>query len=167
MNDAVGRKIWTQHVLQNLGQLRVRIVDQGDGGVNNLGEIVRRDLGRHANGDAVGTVDQKIWDAGGQNVRLDFAAVVVGMKVDGVFVQIFEQSGGNLREFGFGVTVGGGRIAVNRAEISLPENQRIAHAPGLGEADQCVVHREIAVGMVFAHDVTDDAGALARSFVGL
>jgi hypothetical protein len=37
----------------------------------------------------------------------------------------------------------------------------------LREADESVVDGEVAVGMVLAHDVADDAGALARGLVGL
>ena len=142
------------------------IVHQRDGGVDDLGEVVRRNLGRHADGDAVGAVDQKIRNARGQNLGLDFAVVVVGTEVDGLFVEVFEQRGGDLRELGFGVTVGGGRIAVDGAEVALSEHQRVAHAPGLREAHQGVVDGEVAVGMVFAHHVADDAGALAGGAVG-
>ena len=97
------------------------IVHQRDGGVDNFGEIVRRNLGRHADGDAVGAVDQQIRNACGKNVGLDFAAVVVGAEVDGLFVEIFEQRGGDLRELGFGVAVGRRRISIDRAEIALSE----------------------------------------------
>ena len=34
--------------------------------------------------------------------------------------------------------------------------------PGLRQANQCVIHREIAVRMVLAHDLADDAGAFTR-----
>ena len=89
------------------------------------------------------------------------------MEIDGFFVEIFEQRGGNLGQFGLGVTVGGGRIPIDGAEVALAKNQRVAHAPGLGETHQGVVHGEVAVGMVLAHDFADDAGAFARRFVGL
>jgi hypothetical protein len=124
---------------------------------------MRRYFCCHAHGNSVGSVDKQVGDAGGQNVRLDFAAVVVGMEVDSFFVEVFEQRCGNLRELGLGVTVGGGRISVDRAKISLTENQRVAHRPVLREADERVVDGEIAVRMVLAHDLADDAGAFARS----
>ena len=37
----------------------------------------------------------------------------------------------------------------------------------LRQAHQRVIHREVAVRMVLAHDVADDAGALAGGLVGL
>ena len=128
---------------------------------------MRRNFRRHAYRDSVGAVDQQIRNARGKDVGLDFATVVVGVEVDGVFVDIFEQRRGNLRKLGFGVTVGRRRISVNRAEISLAENQRITHRPGLRQANQSVIHGEIAVWMVLAHDFADDAGAFARRPVGV
>ena len=163
---AVG-KVRAQHKLQNFGELRVGIVDQRDGGVDDLGEIVRRNLGGHADGDSVGAINQKIGNARGKNIGLDLAAVVVIVKVDGFFVEIFQERGGNLRELGLGVTIGGRRISVDRTEVALTENQRIAHAPSLREAHQRVIHSKVAVRMILAHDLADDAGALARCLIRL
>ena len=128
---------------------------------------MRRNFCGHADGDSVGAIDEQVRNARGKNVGLDFAAIVVGAEVDGFFVEIFEQRGRDLREFGFGVAIGCGRISIDGAEISLTENQRVAHAPGLREAHESVVDGEVAVGMVFAHDIADDAGALARGAIGL
>jgi hypothetical protein len=83
---------------------------------------VRRNFCGHADRDSVGAVDQKIRNSRGQNVRLDFAAVIVGAEVDGVFVEILEQRAGNGSELRFGITIGGRWVAIDRAEISLTEN---------------------------------------------
>ena len=167
VNDAVSRKVGPFDDLENVGELRVRVVDQRNGRVNDLCEIVRRNFCGHADGNSVGAIEQQIRNTRGQNVRLNFAAIVVGMEIDGFFVEVFEQRGGNLREFGFGVTIGCGRISIDRAEVSLPKNQRVAQAPGLCQPDEGVIHREVAVGMVLAHDIADDAGALAGGAVRL
>ena len=57
----------------------------------------------------------------------------------------------------FGVAVGGGVIAVDVAEIALAVDQRIAKREILREADHRVVDRLVAVRMIFADDVADDA----------
>ena len=48
------------HDLHQLVQRRVRIGDQRQRGVDDLARIVRRDVGRHADGDAVAAVDQQV-----------------------------------------------------------------------------------------------------------
>ena len=68
--------------------------------------------------------------------------------------------GGDARQARFGVPHGRGRIAIDRAEISLPVDQRIAHRKRLRHADQGVVNRRVAVRMELTHDVADDAGGL-------
>ncbi len=81
---AAGRKVRTRNDVQKLIQRQVGRVDQGQTGVDDLAQIVRRDIGRHADGDAAGAVDQEIGDARRQNRRLGFLAVVVFLEVDRV-----------------------------------------------------------------------------------
>ena len=45
-------EIGPRNHFDNLGQRRMRVVDQRDSGVNNLAQIMRRDVGGHADGDA-------------------------------------------------------------------------------------------------------------------
>ena len=60
--------------------------------------------------------------------------------------------------------IAAGVIAVDRAEISLPVDQRIAHRKILRHADDRVVDRRVAVRMIFTDHVADDAG---RFFIWL
>ena len=52
-----------------------------------------------------------------------------------------------------------GVIAVDIAEIALAVDERVAQREILGEADHRVVDRLVAVRMIFADHVADDAGA--------
>ena len=47
-----------------------------------------------------------------------------------------------------------------RGEVALRVDERVAQDPGLGEADERVVDRGVAVGVVVLEDLADDAGAL-------
>ena len=82
-----------------------RIVDQRDAGVDHLAEIVRRDVGRHADRDAAGAVDEQVreaWPAGPIGSRS--RAVVVRLEVDRVLVDVVEQRhGARLARRDFGV----------------------------------------------------------------
>ena len=53
-----------------------------------------------------------------------------------------------------------------RAEVALPLDERVAQRPVLHEAHQGVVDRRVAVRVVLAHDVADDAAALVEAAVG-
>jgi hypothetical protein len=57
------------------------------------------------------------------------------------------------------------RVAVDRAEIALAVEQRQAHRELLRHADQRVVDRLVAMRMVLADHVADDAGRLAIRLV--
>ena len=129
-------------------------------------QIVRRDVGRHADRDARRTVDQQVGNARGQDFRLEFAFVVIGPEIDGFLVDVFEQRGGDAGKPGFGVPHRRGRIAIDRAEISLAIHQRIAHGEILRHADQRIVDRSVAVRVEFAQNFADDLGALAGGAVG-
>ena len=99
VDEAAGREVGALHELQHLGQLRVGIVHQRDGGVDDFREIVRRNVRRHADGDSVRAVHEQIRNARRQNVGLDLAVVIVRTKVDCLFVDIFEQRGRNCASF--------------------------------------------------------------------
>ncbi len=47
-----------------------RVVHIGAAGGEHLAEIVRRDVGRHADGDAAGAVDQQVGEARREDLRL-------------------------------------------------------------------------------------------------
>ena len=165
MSPPVGKSgPWT--ISRIFVELRVRLLDQQDGGVDDLAQVVRRNVGRHAHRDAGRAVDQQVRDARRQDFGLDFAVVVIGPEIDGFLVDVFEQRGGDPREPGFGIPHGRGRIAVHRAEVPLAIDQRIAHGEILRHADERVVNRRVAVRVIFAEDFADDLGALAGGRLG-
>ena len=94
------------------------------------------------------------------------AAVVVGLEVDGVLVDVPDHLHGQRRHPALGVAHRGGRVVARRAEVALAVDQRVAHHPGLREPDQGVVDRGVAVRVVLTHDVADDARALGEAAVG-
>ena len=61
----------------------------------------------------------------------------------------------------FGVPHRRRRIAVDRSEVALAVDQRVAHVEVLRQPDERVVDRRVAVGMEVAHHLADDLRALA------
>ncbi len=165
-DDAAGGEVGAFDDLDNFLERSVGLADYRDGGFDDLGEVVRRNIGRHADGDTGGTVNQQVGDAGGQDFGFLFAVIVVGAEIDGFFVDVFEQPGGDAGKAGFGVPHGRGRIAVHGAEVALAIHQRITHGETLRHADERIVNRRVAVGMEFAEDFADNLGALAGGAVG-
>ena len=114
--------------------------------------------GRHADRDALRAVRQQVGECRRQHHRLLRQAVVVRPEVDGVFVDAVEQKSRRLGQPRFGVTVGGGVIAVDIAEIALAVDQRIARGEILRQPHQRIVDRLVAMRMEIAHHVADDLG---------
>jgi hypothetical protein len=142
-----------------------RIVDHRHAGVDHLAQIVRGHVGGHAHGDAAGAVDQQIGEARGQNRRLALGIVVVGLELDRVLVDVLEQRMRHLGHAGLGVAHGRRGIAVDRAEIALPVDQRQPEGEFLRHAHQRVIDRLVAMRVILADDVAHDAGGLAVRLV--
>ena len=159
-DEARGRKVGTRDVAHEVVDGQVRVVDQGHERVTDLAEVVRRHVRRHAHSDPGGTVHQEIGHTAREDERLLGRVVEVGNEVDGVPVDIGQELLGEGCQPTFGVAVGGRRIPVDRSEVSLPVDQRIADVPLLREPHEGVVHRRVAVGVVALQDLADDAGAL-------
>ena len=127
--------------------------------------MVRRDVGRHPDGDTGAAVYQQMRQARGQDNGLLLATVVVRCEIDGFFFDIGQQAMRDFCHARFGVAVSSGRIAVHRAEVALTIHQRIAQREGLRHAHQGVVDGTIAVRVVFPHHVTDDSRGFDVFFV--
>ena len=115
----------------------------------------------------VRAVDDQVGDRRRQHRRLELAAVVVGLEVDGVLV---DRGGHRHRRGGhpaLGVAHRRGRVvAAGRAEVAVAVDHRQPHRPRLGQPHQGVVDRAVAVRVQPAHDLADDAGALDVAAVG-
>ena len=165
-DQPAGREIRAGDDLDEFVDLDQRIVDIGQAGGDHLAEVVRRDVGRHADGDAAGAVDQNIGKARRQDLRLALGAVVIVDEGDRVLVEVLEQVIGDLGQPRLGIAHRRRRIGVHRAEIALAVDQRHPHRPILGEPGQRLVDRGIAMGVKLTHDVADDAAAFAQGPAG-
>ena len=67
---------------------------------------------------------------------------------------------GHAGEADLGVTHGGSGVAIHGTEIALAIDKQIAQAERLRHAHHGVVHRTVAVRVVFTDDVTNDTGRL-------
>ena len=111
-------------------------------------------------------VDEEVREAAGQHLGLEGLAVVVGLEVDGLLVDVAHHVHRQRRHPALGVPRGGRRVVTGAAEVALPLDQRIPQAPVLDEPHQGVVDRTVAVRVVLPHDVADDAAALVEPAVG-
>ena len=94
-------------------------VQKAQTGVDGVGEVVRRNVGRHTDGNTRRAVDQQRGEAGRQHQRLMFATIVVRAEIDGFFFDIRQHFVGDFRHADFGITHGRGTVAVNRTEVAL------------------------------------------------
>ena len=138
---------------------RGRIVDQLQQRRAQFAGIVRRDAGRHADGDAGGAVGEQVRKPRRQNDRLVVLAVIGRAEIDGALVDAVEHRLRHRRQPALGVAHRRGVIAVDIAEIPLTVDQRVALRKILGEADQRVIDRQLAMRVELADYVADDASA--------
>ena len=159
-DGAAGREVRPRHDRHQLLEVDLGPVHHGQRRVDHLAEVVRRDVGRHADRDAAGAVDEQVRIACRQDDRLLLLAVVIVLEVDGVLVDVLDQRQRGGRQTRFGVAHRRRRIAVDRSEVALTVDQRQAHRERLRHADERVVDRAVAVRVILAHHVADDAGGL-------
>ncbi len=78
-------------MLHQAGERQRRIIQQRQAGVYDLGQIVRRDVGGHADRDTRLPIDEQIRDARGQHGGLVLRLVVVRIEIDGLFLDVRQQ----------------------------------------------------------------------------
>ncbi len=158
---AAGREVGAGDDLHQLPDGDAGVIHDGRGRVTDLAQVVGRDTGGHADGNAGGAVGQQVGEAGGQHDRLLPGAVVVVHEVHRALLDVPQQLHADGAEPGLGVALGRRRVAVHRAEVALAVHQGIARGERLGHAHQGVVDGRLAVRVVVAVHVADDLAALA------
>ena len=133
---------------------------------DDLPQIVRRDVGGHADGDAGGSVDQKIGVTRWKYCGFLLCLVKVGNKIHGIFADIRQQFHGDSAQPCLCISHGRSSVSVYGAEITVSVNQRITGGPLLSHIYQCSVDGTVSMGMVFTHGIAYDTGALSVRLVG-
>ena len=157
---AAGREVGALDVPRQPLDVDRRVVDHRHERVDHLAEVVRRDVRRHPDRDPGRAVDEQVREARRQHGRLAARLVVVRLEVDGVGVDVAQHLGGEARQPALGVAHRGRRVAVERAEVALTVDERVAQRERLRHAHERVVDRRVAVRVVRAHHVADDVRAL-------
>ena len=166
-DDAAGREIGPGHEVEELLGRRLRMRDQVERRVAELGGVVRRDRRRHADRDPLRAVGEEVREGRREHDRLLLLAVVVRAEIDRVLLDAFEEEPRDLGHARFGVALGGRVVAVDVAEIALPVDERVALREILRHAHERVVDGLVAVRVVLADDVADDAGAFLVAVAGI
>ena len=132
-------------------------------GVDQLVQIVRRNVGGHAHGDAGRPIRQQVGKGGGHDDRLFQRAVIVGPEIHRVFGQPLHQKFRQRGQARLGVAAGGGVVAVDIAEVALPVDQRVAQVEILGEPRHRVIDRRVAMRVIIAHHIAGNLGRFAKA----
>ncbi len=165
VDDGGGREIGAGDVLHQPFDADVFVFDIGQAAVDHLGEVMRRNISGHTDGDARRAVNQQVGNFGRQDFGNLLGAVVVRHEIDGLFLQIRQQLVGNFRHAHFGVTHRRGRVAVDGTKVALAIHQHIAQRERLGHTNDGVVDGGVAVRVIFTDDVANDTGRFFVRFV--
>ncbi len=116
---------------------------------------------RHAYRNACRSIEQEIRQARRQDYRLFQRAIEIFYKIHRIFVDIGEHLLRQLCQACFSVAHGCRSIPVHRAKVPLSINQGIAHGEILRHTRHGVIHRGIAMWVIFTQHFADDARRFA------
>jgi hypothetical protein len=143
-----------------LRRAQILVVQKFDQRRRDFAQVVRRDVGGHADRDACCAVHEQIGQPRRQHHRLGLRAVVVGTERHRGLLDFAEDLVADAREPAFGVAHGGGVVAVERSEVTRSVHQRIAEREGLCHTNERLVQRGVAVRVITSHHVAHHFRAL-------
>ncbi len=169
-DDEAGRgEVGALNPLHDRGQRRlfvgVVILQRPEHRVRKLAEVVRGHVGRHADGDAAGSVGQQVGEPAGQHRGLLDPAVVIGYEIDSLLVDFTQHFHRQRRQSRLGISHGGRGVVARRTEVPLTVDQRIPQRPRLRHPHQRVIDGRVAVWVVIAHRLGDRARRLSVAAV--
>jgi hypothetical protein len=91
----------------------IRIINLRADAIDDLAEIVWRNIGGHSHGDARPSIDQKIGEGRRKNGRFLPGLVVVGSKIDRILVHVVHERRAEVTQARLGVTHGRRWIALH------------------------------------------------------
>src|SRR5690606_11011972 len=103
IDDAGGGEVRARYVFHQLVDGDIRIGDDRQTAIDYLGQVVRRNIGRHAHCETIEAVDLQVQNTCGQHIRDLQRAVVVVDPIDGYLVQVREQLVGHPGHADFGI----------------------------------------------------------------
>ena len=164
VDQACRGEIRTRQVFHNGIDIHFRSFHQRDGRIDDLNQVVRRDIGGHTHGDTCGAINKQSGYTGRQNQWFVLLPVVVRSKIYSFLVQVSQQFMCQLRHTDFCVTHGRRGITIDRTKVTLSIHQHVAHRERLCHANDGVIDGRITMRMVLTNDITHYAG---RFFVSL
>ena len=115
-----------------------------------------RNVGRHADRDPGGSIDQQIGDSAGKDDGFLVAAVIVVFERDGASRQVGQHLGADPSHPALGVTHGGGVVGVDRTEVSVAVDEAHSHGERLSQSNHGVVNTAVTMRVIVTHDLTDN-----------
>ena len=155
-DHAAGREVRALHVLHQLIQRNVGIVDLLANAIDDFHKIVRRNVGGHADGDAGPPVNKQVRKCSWENFWFGARLVVIGDKIDRVLLHVGHQRRAEMGHARFGVAHRCWRIAFDGSEIPLAVDQPFTHSPRLRHVDQRGIDHCFAVRVIVTAGVAAD-----------
>ncbi len=90
-DHATGWKVGAGHDLDQVVDAKFGIIELGKAGVDDFAKVMRRNVGRHANGDAARAIDEQVGKLCRQRHGLSLGAIVVLLKINRLLVEIIKQ----------------------------------------------------------------------------
>ena len=134
--------------------------------LGELAQVVRWNVGGHADRDATRAVGQQVREPARQNRGFLHTPVVVRDEIDCLLIDFTQHLHRQRRETRLRVAHRGGWIVARRAEVALPVDERVAQRPRLRHPHQGVVDRRVAVRVVVTHGLGHRARRLGVAAVG-
>ena len=159
-DEAGGGKVGSRYYEHQLVDGDIRVLDDLESRIDDLPHVVGRNIGGHTDRNTGRAVDQQSWEAGRQHQGLLQRTIIVVREIDGFLVQVGKHLRRQPPHTNFGVSHGCRRVTVNGTEVPLAIHELITHGEVLGHANDGIVHRLVAVGMILTNDVAHDTGAL-------
>ena len=160
IDGATRWKIGALHVLHELLDRDVRVVDLSANAIDDLTEIVGRHVGRHPHRDPRSAVDEQVRKRRWKHRRLRQGLIVVRDEIDGLLFHVLHEEASKVRHARLGISHRRRRITFDGTKVPLRIHQWNPDGPGLAHIHQGRVNHRLAVRVVVPRGVTADLRAL-------
>ena len=117
-----------------------------------------RHIGCHTDRNTRRTVDHQQGHFGREHHRFFQCFIKVRTEIYRIFFDIRHHLIGDLHHTGLRITHSSRGVSIDRTEVTLAIDQRIAEAPLLCHTHHGIIDRQVTMGVELTEHVTDDTG---------
>ena len=151
---STSREIRSFNILHQTIEIYIRIINISTATINDLTEIMSRNISSHTNGNTISTIYQQIRNFSRHHTWFLQCIIEVIRHVYSILIKVIHDMLTHLAQTTLGITHSSRRVTIHRTKVTLAINQKITHIPVLAHTNEGAINRRVTMWVILTKNLT-------------